>query len=54
VKTKIDVFEQYEQLPDSYHKDSRWKTVKELRMADKHLEANTLVLQIRSDWGFEG
>lgn len=52
--TKTDPFEAYEQLPTSYHKDPRWKEVKELRTKGEHLRANGLVMQIRSDYGFEG
>lgn len=53
-KNSDDVFEQYEALPASYHSDQRWKQVRELRNQGKHLEANGLVMQIRSDYGFEG
>lgn len=51
---KADVFEQYEQLPISYHRDPRWEVVRELRKQNKHLEANGLVFQIRNSWGFNG
>ncbi len=53
-KPSTDVFEQYEALPASYHSDPRWKEVRKLRAEGKHLEANGLVMQIRSDYGFEG
>jgi hypothetical protein len=50
---KIDAFDRYEALPASYHKDPRWKIVAQLRKENKHPEANSLVMQIRSDYGFE-
>ncbi len=49
-----DVFEAYEALPSSYHKDPRWKQVHELRKKGEHLVANGLVFSIRYDYGFEG
>lgn len=51
---KPDVFEAYEQLPSSYHKDPRWKEVQRLRKAGDQLRANGLVFEIRSAYGFEG
>lgn len=51
---KPDVFEAYEQLPSSYHKDPRWKEVQRLRKAGDHLRANGLVGEIRAAYGFEG
>lgn len=46
-------FEAYESLPTSYHKDPRWNEVYKLRKEGKHLEANGLVMSIRSDYGFD-
>lgn len=47
------VYEAYEALPSSYHKDPRWKEVRRLRKEGKHLKANGLVMRIRADYGFE-
>lgn len=52
--SKKDPFDAYEQLPTSYHKDARWKEVRRLRATGEHAKANGLVMQIRSDYGFEG
>ena len=51
---KEDAFDRYEQLPESYHKDPRWKKVAQLRSEGKHAEANGLMFQIREDYGFDG
>ncbi len=53
-RNTIDVYEQYESLPASYHNDPRWKEITRLRKEGKHAEANGLVLTIRRDYGFEG
>jgi hypothetical protein len=36
-----------------YWKDPRWVQVGKLRKEKKHIEANSLVFQIRSDWGVD-
>lgn len=46
-------FAAYEALPAAYHRDPRWKEVSKLRKEGEHLKANALVLQIRSDYGFD-
>lgn len=49
-------FEQYEQLPKSYHDDPRWEEVKRLRAtgnSEDNLRANGLVGEIRNDYGFD-
>ena len=50
---KKDGFEQREELGDAYWKDLRWKKVAELRKEEKHVQANGLVIDIRSSWGIE-
>ena len=50
---KNDAFERYEALPASYHSDPRWNIVRALRKEGKQMEANGLVMAIRSDFGFE-
>lgn len=48
-------FEEYENLPASYHKDPRWDEVRRLRStgeSDDALKANGLVGEIRNDYGF--
>lgn len=46
-------FELYEQLPNTYHQDPRWKEVRRLREEGEHVKANGLVIQIRADYGFD-
>ena len=50
---KLNEFEQREAVGDAYWKDPRWKEVAKLRDQNSQLEANSLVLKIRSDWGVE-
>jgi len=50
---KLNGFEQREAVGDAYWKDPRWKEVAKLRDQNSQLEANSLVLKIRSDWGVE-
>lgn len=51
---KKDTFEEYEKLPESYHKDKRWKLVDKLRKQGRYPESNNLVLTIRESYGFGG
>ncbi len=53
MRKKLDGFEQRELLGDAYWEDLRWKVVERLRKEEKHLEANSLVFEIRSDWGVD-
>ena len=49
----MDAFEARELLGQAYWDDPRWKKVYELRAQEKHLEANSLVYEIRASWGLE-
>lgn len=51
--SKLDGFEQRELVGDAYWKDPRWKKVQELREQNKHIEANSLVFEIRNSWGVD-
>lgn len=51
-KHELDGFEKREACP-GYWKDKRWKEVSKLRNQNKNAEANSLVFQIREDWGME-
>jgi len=46
-------FKAREQLGDSYWKDPEWKEVSKLRKEGKQLEANGMVMKIRSKWGLD-
>ena len=46
-------FEARAALGSKYLKDPRWKKVRKLRDEGKDLEANGLVMEIRSSWGLE-
>lgn len=48
-----DAFVRYEALPTTCHRDPRWKEVAKLRKQGEHAKANGLVMEIRSDYGFE-
>ena len=50
---KLNGFEQRELVGDAYWKDPLWKEVAKLRDQNKQVEANSLVLKIRSKWGVE-
>lgn len=49
---KLDEFEKREILGTDYWEDERWKNVEKLRNENKQMEANSLVSEIRSDWGY--
>jgi hypothetical protein len=49
---EMDGFEKREACPN-YWKDPRWKKVSKLRLKNKQAEANSLVMEIRRDWGME-
>ena len=51
MKKEKNGFEKREELGDAYWKDPLWKEVRRLRDEDKHAEANSLVFEIRSEWG---
>jgi len=50
---KLNGFEQRELVGDAYWEDTRWAEVAKLRDQNRQVEANGLVLKIRSDWGVE-
>jgi hypothetical protein len=50
---KLNGFEQRELVGDAYWEDARWAEVAKLRDQNRQVEANGLVLKIRSDWGVE-
>lgn len=52
-KKKPNGFEQRENAGPGYWKEPRWQQVRKLRKEGKIGEANSLVLQIRRDWGVE-
>jgi hypothetical protein len=49
-----DNFDKFEDLPFKYHTDPRWDLVMDLRSNGFHAEANSLVFEIRKDFGFRG
>jgi hypothetical protein len=49
-----DNFDEFEDLPFKYHTDPRWDLVMDLRSRGFHAEANSLVFEIRKDFGFRG
>lgn len=48
----MDAYDRHEAaVALGYYDDPRWEQVYKLREEEKHLEANSLVMQIRDDWG---
>lgn len=50
---KLNGFEQRELVGEAYWKDPRWKEVAKLRDQNRQVEANGLVMKIRSKWGVD-
>lgn len=40
-----------QEVENGYFEDHRWELVYKLRDQDKHVEADTVVNEIRYDWG---